>query len=159
MFTFHLYISTIWKIPSSIELFINLYIYILFLSIKSELDGLKKSPHKLVPYYLNFFYLGVLNWLKLIFKLPRFLTPLLFFFFQNPWIVLEKYSLHKNVFSVVASIAIPNAIFLISLIVLLYWYCPYCQARCRKYEEQTDCEEEQQQDNNKQDTRSVWFNV
>ena len=41
----------------------------------------------------------------------------------------------------VASIAIPNGLFLISLIVLLYWYCPYCQARCRKYEEQNDQDE------------------
>ena len=45
--------------------------------------------------------------------------------------------------SVVASIAIPNGLFLVSLIVLLYWYCPYCQARCRKYEEQTDQDEKE----------------
>eukprot|EP00095_Tigriopus_kingsejongensis_P005268 maker-scaffold464_size163657-snap-gene-0.30 protein:Tk05268 transcript:maker-scaffold464_size163657-snap-gene-0.30-mRNA-1 annotation:"sodium auxiliary" len=59
----------------------------------------------------------------------------------NPWIVLETYSFGESVGNVVASIAIPNGVFVISLIVLLYWYCPYCQARCRKYEEQTDQED------------------
>ncbi|XP_040575162.1 protein tipE isoform X1 [Lepeophtheirus salmonis] len=56
----------------------------------------------------------------------------------NPWIVLEEYSFSETVGSVVASIVIPNGLFLISLIVLLYWYCPYCQARCHKYETQND---------------------
>ena len=37
-----------------------------------------------------------------------------------------------------ASIVVPNALFVISLSVLLYWYCPFCQARCQKYEEQID---------------------
>ena len=50
-------------------------------------------------------------------------------------------SFGESVANVVASIAIPNGLFLISLIVLLYWYCPYCQARCRKYEEQNDQDE------------------
>ena len=56
----------------------------------------------------------------------------------NPWIVLESYNFGESVGNVVASIVIPNGIFLVSLVVLLYWYCPYCQARCRNYEEQTD---------------------
>ena len=56
----------------------------------------------------------------------------------NPWIVLETYNFSDNMASVVASIVIPNVIFVASLIVLLYWYCPYCQARCHKYEEQSD---------------------
>lgn len=60
----------------------------------------------------------------------------------NPWIVLETYSFAESTTEIVASIAIPNGLFLISLIVLLYWYCPYCQARCKKYEEQMDEEEE-----------------
>ena len=61
----------------------------------------------------------------------------------NPWIVLEMYSFNESMGSVVASIAIPNGLFLVSLIVLLYWYCPYCQARCRKYEEQMDQDEKE----------------
>lgn len=56
----------------------------------------------------------------------------------NPWIVLEAYDFSETIASVVAAVTIPNGLFFISLIVLLYWYCPYCQARCRKYEEQTD---------------------
>ena len=59
----------------------------------------------------------------------------------NPWIVLERYEFEETVMSIVASIAIPNGLFIISLVVLLYWHCPYCQARCRKYEEQMDQED------------------
>jgi hypothetical protein len=59
----------------------------------------------------------------------------------NPWIVLETYSYTDAVWDVVASIAIPNGLFLVSLIVLLYWYCPYCQAKLKRYEEHTDREE------------------
>lgn len=44
-------------------------------------------------------------------------------------------------FSIVASIAVPNALFVVSLSILLYWYCPYCQAKCRKYQEQVDQDE------------------
>ena len=44
-------------------------------------------------------------------------------------------------FSIVASIAVPNALFVVSLSILLYWYCPYCQAKCRKYQEQVDHDE------------------
>ena len=36
------------------------------------------------------------------------------------------------------AILIPNVLFVLSLVVLVYWYCPYCQARCKKYEQQTD---------------------
>ena len=42
--------------------------------------------------------------------------------------------------SIIASVTIPNVIFVISLIVLLYWYCPYCQAKFHKYDEQIDQE-------------------
>ena len=56
----------------------------------------------------------------------------------NPWIVLESYHPSEMVASIIASVTVPNIIFLISLIVLLYWYCPYCQARCHKYDEQID---------------------
>lgn len=59
----------------------------------------------------------------------------------NPWIVMETYNFDETLYSIVASIVIPNGLFIISLIVLLYWHCPYCQARCRKYEEQMDFEE------------------
>ena len=41
---------------------------------------------------------------------------------MNPWIVLEQYDFADSVANVVASIAIPNGLFLLSLIVLLYWY-------------------------------------
>ncbi len=61
----------------------------------------------------------------------------------NPWIVLETYSFAESLVNIVAAIAIPNGVFLVSLVVLLYWYCPYCQARCRKYEEQTDHDEKE----------------
>ena len=43
--------------------------------------------------------------------------------------------------SIIASIVIPNVLFVISITVLLYWYCPYCQAKCQSYEEQIDQEE------------------
>jgi len=59
----------------------------------------------------------------------------------NPWIVLERYDFSDTVANIVASIVIPNGLFLISLVVLLYWHCPYCQQRCRKYEEQMDQDE------------------
>ncbi|XP_023336325.1 protein tipE [Eurytemora carolleeae] len=57
---------------------------------------------------------------------------------MNPWIVLSEYSRDETVSSIMFSILIPNLLFVLSLVVLVYWYCPYCQARCRKYEEQTD---------------------
>ena len=43
---------------------------------------------------------------------------------------------------IVGSIMIPNVIFAVSLLILLYWYCPYCQARCKKYEDQIDQDQE-----------------
>ena len=52
-----------------------------------------------------------------------------------------RYNFDETLYSIVASIVIPNGLFIISLIVLLYWHCPYCQARCRKYEEQMDFDE------------------
>jgi len=59
----------------------------------------------------------------------------------NPWIVMETYNFDETLYSIVASIVIPNGLFIISLVVLLYWHCPYCQARCKKYEEQMDFDE------------------
>jgi hypothetical protein len=59
----------------------------------------------------------------------------------NPWIVLEVYNSSEAIGSIIASVTIPNVIFLISLIILLYWYCPYCQAKCHKYDEQIDQDE------------------
>jgi len=58
----------------------------------------------------------------------------------NPWIVLETYNPSEMIGSIIASVTIPNVIFVISLIVLLYWYCPYCQAKFHKYDEQIDQE-------------------
>jgi len=60
---------------------------------------------------------------------------------MNPWIVLSHYDKDETVSSILFSILIPNVLFVLSLVVLVYWYCPYCQARCRKYEEQTDLRE------------------
>jgi len=60
---------------------------------------------------------------------------------MNPWIVLSHYDKNETVSSILFSILIPNVLFVLSLVVLVYWYCPYCQARCRKYEEQTDLRE------------------
>jgi len=54
----------------------------------------------------------------------------------NPWIVLSSYSKDDNVSSILSAILIPNGLFVLSVVVLVYWYCPYCQARCRKYEQQ-----------------------
>jgi len=58
----------------------------------------------------------------------------------NPWILLERYNPGEMIGSIIASVTIPNVIFVISLIVLLYWYCPYCQAKFHKYDEQIDQE-------------------
>lgn len=60
---------------------------------------------------------------------------------MNPWIVLSHYDRNETISSILFSILIPNVLFVLSLVVLVYWYCPYCQARCRKYEEQTDLRE------------------
>ena len=40
--------------------------------------------------------------------------------------------------SIAYAILVPNVMFVLSLVVLVYWYCPYCQAKCKKYEQQTD---------------------
>jgi len=64
----------------------------------------------------------------------------------NPWIVLEVYEPKEMTAKIIASVAIPNIIFLISLMVLLYWYCPYCQARFKKYDEQIDHEGNEEED-------------
>ena len=60
---------------------------------------------------------------------------------ENPWIVLQYYNYEESIFSIAASILIPNVIFVVSLLILLYWYCPYCQAKCKKYEDQIDQED------------------
>lgn len=60
---------------------------------------------------------------------------------MNPWIVLSHYDRGETISNILFAILIPNVLFVLSLIVLVYWYCPYCQARCRKYEEQTDFRE------------------
>jgi len=63
---------------------------------------------------------------------------------ENPWIVLQNYDYKKTMGKIVGSIMIPNVIFAVSLLILLYWYCPYCQARCKKYEDQIDQEVDQE---------------
>merc|ERR1711936_440023 len=60
---------------------------------------------------------------------------------MNPWIVLSNYNEDEEVINIAYSLLIPNLLFILSLVVLIYWYCPYCQARCRKYEQQTDLRE------------------
>ena len=64
----------------------------------------------------------------------------------NPWIVIEVYEYDSMLASSLASIIVPNVIFVISLSVLLYWYCPYCQAKRQSYEEQIDQEEEEEEE-------------
>jgi len=64
---------------------------------------------------------------------------------ENPWIVLQSYDFRETTFSIVASIMIPNVIFVVSLIILLYWYCPYCQARCKRYEDQINQDDKEQE--------------
>jgi len=54
---------------------------------------------------------------------------------MNPWIVLSKYNEDEEVTNIAYSLLIPNLLFILSLVVLVYWYCPYCQARCKKYEQ------------------------
>ena len=41
----------------------------------------------------------------------------------------------EEVINIAYSLLIPNLLFILSLVVLVYWYCPYCQARCKKYEQ------------------------
>ena len=43
--------------------------------------------------------------------------------------------------SIAYAILVPNLMFVLSLVVLVYWYCPYCQAKCKKYEQHTDARE------------------
>ena len=55
-------------------------------------------------------------------------------------ILLTPYSAHstprdEEVINIAYSLLIPNLLFILSLVVLVYWYCPYCQARCKKYEQ------------------------
>ena len=70
---------------------------------------------------------------------------------MNPWIVLSSYnewelSSHnkhslidffkprdEEVVNIAYSLLIPNLLFVLSLVVLIYWYCPYCQAKCNNY--------------------------
>jgi len=70
---------------------------------------------------------------------------------MNPWIVLSDYSKDDNVTSVLSAIFIPNGLFVLSIIVLVYWYCPYCQARCRKYEQQDNRDTGIQEDSDCED--------
>ena len=37
--------------------------------------------------------------------------------------------------SIAYSLLIPNLLFILSLVVLVYWYCPYCQAKCKNYQQ------------------------
>ena len=48
---------------------------------------------------------------------------------------LKSFSRDEEVINIAYSLLIPNLLFILSLVVLIYWYCPYCQARCRKYEQ------------------------
>jgi len=57
---------------------------------------------------------------------------------MNPWIVISEYDRTETLTSIAYAILVPNIMFVLSLIVLVYWYCPYCQAKCKKYEQQTD---------------------
>lgn len=60
---------------------------------------------------------------------------------MNPWIVISDYDRAETLTSIAYAILVPNLMFVLSLVVLVYWYCPYCQAKCKKYEQQTDVRE------------------
>lgn len=62
----------------------------------------------------------------------------------NPWIVIEEYNYSEMLASIIASIVVPNVLFVVSLSILLVWYCPYCQAKCQNYEEQVDADEDEE---------------
>ena len=57
---------------------------------------------------------------------------------MNPWIVISSYDRSETLTAILYAIMIPNCMFVLSLVVLVYWYRPYCQAKCKKYEQQTD---------------------
>jgi len=60
---------------------------------------------------------------------------------RNPWIVMSYYNREETISSILNSIFIPNILFVLSTAVLVYWYCPYCEARCRNYQEQQNEED------------------
>ena len=53
---------------------------------------------------------------------------------QRPHDNCYQQTVTVQVINIAYSLLIPNLLFLVSLVVLVYWYCPYCQARCRHYE-------------------------
>ena len=57
---------------------------------------------------------------------------------QRPHDNCYQQTVTVQVINIAYSLLIPNLLFLVSLVVLVYWYCPYCQAKCKKYEQQTD---------------------
>ena len=40
-----------------------------------------------------------------------------------------RYSYDETLYAVVTSITIPNGLFIISFIILLYWHSPYCKRK------------------------------
>jgi len=50
---------------------------------------------------------------------------------MNPWIVLSNYDRTETISNILSAILIPNVLFVLSIIVLIYWYCPYCQNHCK----------------------------
>jgi len=54
---------------------------------------------------------------------------------MNPWVVLSAYNEDEVITSIAYSLLIPNLLFILSLVVLVYWYCPYCQAKCKNYQQ------------------------
>ena len=54
---------------------------------------------------------------------------------MNPWIVISSYDKSETLTAILYAILIPNCMFVLSLVVLVYWYCPYCQAKCKNYQQ------------------------
>ena len=78
-------------------------------------------------------------------KNSKFFLTFFLYSKENPWIVLQNYDYKKTMGKIVGSIMIPNVIFAVSLLILLYWYCPYCQARCKRYEDQINQDDKEQE--------------
>ena len=57
--------------------------------------------------------------------------------------MINMFDRDEVITSIAYSLLIPNLLFILSLVVLVYWYCPYCQAKCKKYEQQTDIRDHQ----------------
>merc|ERR1712110_250025 len=54
---------------------------------------------------------------------------------SSPWIVIERYNYDDTLYAILTSILVPNGLFIVSFIILLYWHSPYCKRKNMKYDE------------------------